>query len=229
MLLGVNMAELKCRYWLFVFYPESAPDDWVSVIEDWQVPVIVSPLHDRDWATDEDTGELLLGVDGKPFYKKPHYHGILAFDNPLGYKKALGLVEDLGVHTCKVPRGTLSGAECYLCHLRNKNKTKYDIDQCTCINGYIPRFDELASSLSEFEVIIKAINDNDIVNYADLCQFIFDTAPEVYPVVIRYTTHWNNICRDRQRLRVTINRDNESYVKYLSYNSSRMPVGLSGS
>lgn len=51
-------------YWLFEFYPDSAPENWREIINSWLVDCLVSPLHDSD-----------VNEDGTP--KKPHWHGIL--------------------------------------------------------------------------------------------------------------------------------------------------------
>ena len=107
------MADVKTRNWLFLFYPESAPEDWEQVIRDWQVGVYVSPVHDSD-----------LTADGK--LKKPHYHGILLFDGPQSYKRALGLVSQLGCATCK-PCNSLCASARYLCHLDSPDKFQYEV------------------------------------------------------------------------------------------------------
>ena len=207
----------KCRYWLFVFYPESAPD-WLSIIESWQVPVIVSPLHDRDVeCIDKDSGEIT--------YKKPHYHGIIAFENPVPYDKIIGLVEELNIHYAVAPRGTLGAAECYLVHMFNKDKAQYNIEDCTLITGYVPRFDPTRKAQSDFTVIHDMIEELGIVNYADLCNEVLRNAPDYYGLILRYPVHWNNICRARQRLIKVYNADNGSYVKLEGYTKDRYRVG----
>ena len=35
-------------YWLFEFYPDSAPENWREIINGWLVDCLVSPLHDSD-------------------------------------------------------------------------------------------------------------------------------------------------------------------------------------
>ena len=55
----------------FIVYPESAPENWRSILADkLQVKAIISPLHDKD---------ILDDVEQTP--KKAHYHVILRFDN----------------------------------------------------------------------------------------------------------------------------------------------------
>ena len=53
--------KIKTRSWSFIVYPESAPSNWIDILNDMHIEIIISPLHDKD--TDPD-GEV----------KKAHYH-----------------------------------------------------------------------------------------------------------------------------------------------------------
>lgn len=54
------------RNWAFLVYPESAPGNWLDLLDDLKVPAYVSPIHDLD-------------VDGDGVIKKAHYHVLVAF------------------------------------------------------------------------------------------------------------------------------------------------------
>ncbi|MED9896568.1 MAG: Rep family protein, partial [Collinsella sp.] len=43
-----NKAKRSARkdFWLFEFYPDSAPENWREIINSWLVDCLVSPLHD---------------------------------------------------------------------------------------------------------------------------------------------------------------------------------------
>lgn len=80
------MAKEKARYFTFLLYPESIPQDWQTKLEALGVPIAISPLHDKD----------LSSVEGQK-YKKAHYHVIYISKNPvtaesvrLKIKRALG-------------------------------------------------------------------------------------------------------------------------------------------
>lgn len=91
------MSKEKARYFTFLLYPESIPEDWEEKLELLGVPIAISPLHDMDektnkakWASDD------VVRNGK-HYKKPHYHGIYVSKNPvtadsirLKFKRLLG-------------------------------------------------------------------------------------------------------------------------------------------
>ena len=59
----------KKRYWAFVLYPESAPDNWRDFLQQTGLQVAISPLHDKD-------------IDPTGLPKKSHYHIILCYDGP---------------------------------------------------------------------------------------------------------------------------------------------------
>ncbi len=56
------MAKDKARYFTFLLYPESIPEDWEMKLESIGLPIAISPLHDKD----------LSDVEGQK-YKKAHY------------------------------------------------------------------------------------------------------------------------------------------------------------
>ena len=62
------MAEKRTRNFATVVYPESAPENWMDILNDYHVPAFVSPLHEFDFNA---TGET----------KKAHYHVMVMYDN----------------------------------------------------------------------------------------------------------------------------------------------------
>ena len=68
---SIKQDKTRAKDWTFIVYPESAPEDWRSILADkLQVKAIISPLHDKD---------ILDDVEQTP--KKAHYHVILRFDS----------------------------------------------------------------------------------------------------------------------------------------------------
>ena len=47
------MAKEKARYFTFLLYPESIPEDWEMRLELLGVPMAISPLHDKDLSSVE--------------------------------------------------------------------------------------------------------------------------------------------------------------------------------
>lgn len=115
-------ASGRTRNFATVVYPESAPDDWLSLLAEQCVPAFVSPLHDQD-----------LNPDGES--KKPHYHVMLMFENVKTKEQAQEILNDLigGVGLEVVQ--SLRGYARYLCHLDNPDKHQYDPEQVTSVSG----------------------------------------------------------------------------------------------
>ena len=48
--------EQRSNKWAFLFYRESAPENYLEILEGFHIPFILSPWHDRD--INRKTGEL---------------------------------------------------------------------------------------------------------------------------------------------------------------------------
>ena len=57
----------RYRNWSWIVYPESAPENWRTLLDETGEKWIESPLHDRD--INETTNEI----------KKAHWHIIISF------------------------------------------------------------------------------------------------------------------------------------------------------
>ena len=60
--------ESRTRNWTIVLYPESAPDNWRTLIDDLHIEWVESPLHDKD-----------VNANGEP--KKAHWHLLCGYAN----------------------------------------------------------------------------------------------------------------------------------------------------
>lgn len=77
----------KGRYFTFLLYPDSAPDDWQLKLQTLDLPIAVSPLHDKDVKEQSDDNdsfeEAIARANGKKVYKKAHRHVIIVAKGPL--------------------------------------------------------------------------------------------------------------------------------------------------
>ena len=69
------MAATRNTYYATIVYPESAPSDWMNILEEQHIQALISPLHDKD-----------IDKEGNP--KKPHYHVVLIFESLKSPKQA---------------------------------------------------------------------------------------------------------------------------------------------
>lgn len=103
------------RGFAFVIYPESAPENWRSIIDDFHVQWAESPLHEFDV---NETGEI----------KKPHWHIVLNFDSVKSIDQVKRLIEPLN-GTIPIALNSVRGMVRYFAHLDNPEKYQYPVDQ----------------------------------------------------------------------------------------------------
>lgn len=111
----------KERYWTFIVYPESAPENWKEILQQTGVQWAISPLHDKDKNPD---GEI----------KKAHYHIVGFWKGPTSYERVYDITQELN---SPIPQRIMSpiGAIRYLTHKDNPEKYQYDEKEIQCING----------------------------------------------------------------------------------------------
>ncbi|EQB4900294.1 replication protein [Enterococcus faecium] len=166
------MAKEKARYFTFLLYPESIPQDWQTKLETLGVPIAISPLHDKD----------LSSVEGQK-YKKAHYHVIYISKNPvtaesvrLKIKRALG---DKSVAKVQIVVQSMENMYLYLTHESKdaiaKNKHKYSKHDIALLNNFdIDRYITLDVEDKDdmLNDVCDLIDDHDIANMRELRRFV---------------------------------------------------------
>lgn len=154
--------DIKKREWTFVLYPESAPSDWRDIIRQRGLVAAASPLHDRD-----------INADGTP--KKPHHHIIVVYDGPTTFSNVSALsVGELNGTIPKVldsPRGMYT----YFTHEDNPEKAQYEKKDIEHFNNFNITDLCMLKQSEIFEIkkrVIDFIDDNDIIEYADLVRYL---------------------------------------------------------
>lgn len=155
--------NVKKRYWAFVLYPESAPENWRELLQQTGLQCVISPLHDKD-----------IDADGKP--KKAHHHIILAYSGPTTYNAVRTLTESLKQ---PIPQALeqVRGYYRYLTHKDNPEKAQYSEDDIETINGFnIADFVELTKTeVNAYKRKLQELIINlDIVEYCDFMDFLLD-------------------------------------------------------
>ena len=102
----------RVRNWSWIVYPDSAPENWRSILDETGEKWIESPLHDKD--INETTNEI----------KKPHWHIIVSFKNKKSYEQALDIAKQLNSPD-PIKVASLQGAVQYLWHRNNPEKYQY--------------------------------------------------------------------------------------------------------
>jgi len=166
------MTKDKARYFTFLLYPESIPDDWKIKLESLGIPIAISPIHDKD----------LSGVDGQK-YKKPHYHVVYVAKNPvtsesvrLKIKRILG---DKSIAKVQIVSTSMENMYLYLTHDSKdaiaKNKVKYLKENICLINNFdIDRYITLDVEDKEemLNDVCDMIDEHDLANMRELRRFV---------------------------------------------------------
>ncbi|RAN54119.1 hypothetical protein B8A31_01555 [Dolosigranulum pigrum] len=168
---------VKGRDWTFIVYPESAPDNWRSILDDTFMKWIESPLHDKD-----------VNPDGE--IKKPHWHILLSADGPITDKAVKKILKPLN---CPEPRkvGSSRGLVRYMTHMDNPEKYQYSLDDIVAHNGAdIASYFELTvtNKITIMKEIVEFIYEHKIDNYADFLMTCIETSDDWFDVAINYNT-----------------------------------------
>ncbi|WP_210142181.1 replication protein [Staphylococcus sp. GDY8P57P] len=176
----------KARNFTFIIYPESIPEDWVSRLERIDVPIAISPLHDKDETErkyEELTEDEQKVIDnGGEIYKKAHYHVLYIAKNPVTsesvrkkIKRALG---NKSLSHIEIVDGIESVYK-YLTHESKdaikKNKHKYDSQDIIHLNDFdIERYIFLDESQKRSlkNDLLSIVKNEHIVNVIDLVSFL---------------------------------------------------------
>ena len=168
----------KGRYFTFLLYPESIPEDWELQLEMLGVPMAISPIHDKD-KSDSEFQE----------YKKAHYHVIYVAANPVtSHSVRMRIQRALGkdsVAKVQVVKQSMENMYLYLTHESKdaiaKNKYKYNKKDIKLLNNFdIDRYvvldvedkDEMLNDVCDM------IDEHGLANIRELRRFIKERGTE---------------------------------------------------
>lgn len=153
--------EQRSNKWAFIFYQESAPENYLEILEEMHVPFVLSPWHDKD--VNNVTGEI----------KKAHKHGALYFDSLKSYSQVSSLISEKlnapkHVEVVMSPKGMYE----YFIHAENLGKTPYQIEDIEWGCGFELGNFLIANNTGEFlNSVIDVIEENDFVEFEELVMY----------------------------------------------------------
>lgn len=165
--------EKRSRNFATVVYPESAPSNWIEILDWYHVSALVSPCHDRD-----------LNPDGEP--KKAHFHVMLMFE---GLKSFSTQVEPIFKKIGAVGReevNSVRGYARYLCHLDNPEKAQYEPSGIRCLGGadYYELTNLPTDEIKRLGEIFAYIQENEIYSLAELLTISRVYHPEWFSLIV---------------------------------------------
>ena len=149
----------RTRNFATVVYPESAPEDWQTRLEECFVPCFISPLHDSDV---NPGGEI----------KKAHYHVVIMFEGVKTVEQATEIFGKIGGVGCEKVN-SIRGYARYLCHLDNPEKFQYRQEDVRSLCGadYITTIGLVTDKYKAIGEMIDYCELNDIISYSELLKY----------------------------------------------------------
>lgn len=151
--------DKRTRNYATVVYPDSAPEDWMTILADQLVPAFISPLHDLDENPDGEA-------------KKPHYHVLIMFDGVKTTEQAKEVFDKIGGVGLEVVKVIRSYAR-YLCHMDNPDKHQYSTSDVRALSG-ADYHSVIGLAIDKYEAIGEMIDfcdANNITSYAVLIEW----------------------------------------------------------
>ncbi len=182
------MKDIKKRYWAFVLYPDSAPEDWKEQLQLTGLDIAISPLHNLD-----------VNADGE--VKKEHYHIILCYNGTTTFSNVKKLTVDRLNATIPQPLEHVKGYYRYLTHRDNPEKAQYSESDIVHLNGF-NIFDYMeVTGLEKTKLKVSVIDDilkNGIKEYSELCLFYAYDDLTKFELVSTHTIFFNRFLTSRR-------------------------------
>lgn len=188
---AAKRAGTRTRSWACIAWLDSAPDGWIERLKERHVPTLISPLHDKDIAYDEATDAQKI--------KKPHWHVLAMFENPVTEQQAQEYFCSAGI--CYTLDGTPAPPEMvrgakgyarYLVHMDDHDKYRYDdggvmeLGSVTWRSVALDPAEEVDMIQAEIERFVRQAGYD---SYSLLLAYAADNRPDWAPV-LRKRTMW---------------------------------------
>jgi len=178
----------RSRYYAFVVYPESAPENWRDILQQTGLEFAISPLHDKDLNADDEE-------------KKAHWHVIAVWGNTTTYATAKRISDSVNA---PIPQAlsSLKGYYRYLTHKDNPEKHQYDESDISTLNGFnISNYEDLTRH--EVNKLKKRIQElvrqSGITEYSVLMDVLLDSDMHAeWDVASNHTIFFNSYLKSRR-------------------------------
>lgn len=155
----------RSRNWNFILYPESAPENWIEIIDETRIEWVCSPLHHLDV---DPTGEL----------KKEHYHITLLFPSDKSFEQVSDLVCNKLGQPIPIKCISVKGSIRYMVHKDHPDKFQYNWNDIKCYGGADLHSLCMPTSSEKLEIqkqIIDYCRMYNITEFSDIVNYAFDT------------------------------------------------------
>lgn len=181
----------KARFFTFLVYPDSAPDDWRDQLSDSLRMFLISPLHEPDKLKGDEPEDEAIGHQ-----RKAHWHVLYCHGNTISPNSARKVLKDEFPWAVITPNNNrfAVGAACnlarYFLHLDQPEKQQFQGDPYELLvplNGYpLDLSRQLTNSQKrQMRINIQSFcQSQGIMEYAELCDVLRGTQDwEMYDYV----------------------------------------------
>lgn len=168
---------MRSNKWTFLLYQDSAPKNYLDILEELHIPFVLSPWHDRD--INKETGE----------FKKAHKHGALYFDSLKSYSQVSDLLtKNLNTPAHVEPVMSPKGMYDYFTHAENPEKTLYDINEIETGCGFdLDKFLINNNSDEFLSMVIDIIEERNFIEFNNLVRYARTENPLLLDLIIDKT------------------------------------------
>lgn len=169
--------DKRSNKWAFLIYQESAPENYLDILEEMHIPFVLSPWHDKD--INKETGE----------FKKAHKHGALYFDSLKSYSQVSELLNEKlntpsHVEVVMSPKGLYD----YFTHAENPEKTLYDINEIESGCGFeLEQFLITNNNEEYLSTVIDIIEEHNFTEFNNLVRYARVENPSLLNLIIDKT------------------------------------------
>jgi plasmid replication protein len=169
--------DKRSNKWAFLIYQESAPENYLDILEEMHIPFVLSPWHDKD--VNKATGE----------FKKAHKHGVLFFESLKSYTQVSELLTEK-LHTPSHVEVVMSpkGMYDYFIHAENPDKTLYNMDEIESGCGFELEQFLITNNNDQFlSTVIDIIEEHNFTEFNNLVRYARVENPSLLNLIIDKT------------------------------------------
>lgn len=164
---------------MFLIYLDSASPDWIEILQSYHIPILISPLHDKDTFYKSDPFRFGAPVGT---YKKPHYHVLCSVKGGKSKEFWQALADSVGAANGYIEVINCVGSMVrYLVHADDPDKHQYNAFDICSMGGfqYGKYFDIEDDSVLDktFDLMCAVINDRTILCYKDFVDYCRSEEP----------------------------------------------------
>ena len=176
----LNASQLKqrdrSRTWVFIVYPDSAPENWRDILHELRTPWAESPLHDADFNADETE-------------KKAHWHVMMLYSCVKSLEQVQSDINGTNGTIPIVVKNKIGMAR-YFYHADNPEKAQYRMEDIKCHGGLtldellpLSATDKKAHRKRMLREMENFVDTHEIYAFSTLCRYARENNEEWYDAI----------------------------------------------